>query len=149
KPANRAVELFPDFTLDGSPYLLLARAYDATGKRAEAIKALQKYRELGGWDPQALRKLAGWLDEAGQGGQARERRSPLLLTEPLDAPLHAKLGERFAAGGKPSDSLREYQVLLALDAHDSATAHYGMARALNSLGNRAESRQHVLEALET
>jgi hypothetical protein len=24
-----------------------------------------------------------------------------------------------------------------------------MARALNSLGNRAESRQHVLEALET
>jgi hypothetical protein len=73
----------------------------------------------------------------------------LILIEPLDATLHAKLGERFAAGGKANDSLREYQVLLALDAHDSATAHYGMARALNSLGNRAESRQHVLEALET
>ena len=48
--------------------------------------------------------------------------SALLLIEPLDATLHAKLGERFNAGGKAADSLREYQVLLALDAHDNATA---------------------------
>jgi tetratricopeptide (TPR) repeat protein len=149
KPAKRAVEIFPDYTLSGSPYLLLARAYDETGKRPDAIKALQKYRELGGWDPSALRKLAGWLDEAGQGPQALEVMSALLLIEPLDASLHVKLGERFDAAGQPTESLREYKVLLALDAHDNATAHFGMARALNTLGNREESRQHLLEALET
>jgi tetratricopeptide (TPR) repeat protein len=148
-PAKRAIEIFPDYTLGGSPYLLLARAYDEGGKRPDALKTLQKYREMGGWDPEALRRLAGWLDEVGQSAQALEVMNALLFIEPLDAPLHARLGERFNASGKPNESLREYQVLLALDSHDSATAHFGMARALNSLGNRAESRQHVLEALET
>jgi tetratricopeptide (TPR) repeat protein len=148
-PARRAVEIFPDYTLSGSPYLLLARAYEDAGKRPDAIKTLQKYRELGGWEPEALRELASWLDEAGQAPQALELWNALLLIEPLDAPLHAKLGERLNSGGKPADSLREYQVLLALDTQDSASAHFGMARALNSLGNREESRQHLLQALET
>jgi tetratricopeptide (TPR) repeat protein len=148
-PASRAVEIFPDYTLAGSPYLLLAKAYDATGKRPDAIKSLQRYRELGGWEPAALQGLAAWLDEAGQAPQSLEVLNALLLIEPLDASLHAKLGERFNAGGKAAESLREYQVLLALDAHDSASAHFGIARALNSLGDRANSRQHLLEALET
>jgi tetratricopeptide (TPR) repeat protein len=148
-PASRAVEIFPDYTLGGSPYLLLAKAYDETGKRPDAIKSLQRYRELGGWDPSALKKLAAWLDEAGQAQQSLEVLNALLLIEPLDASLHAKLGERFSAGGKAAESLREYRVLLALDAHDSASAHFGIARALNSLGDRANSRQHLLQALET
>ena len=148
-PANRAVELFPDYTLGGSPYLLLARAYEETGKRPDAIKSLQKYRELGGWDPAALRKLATLLDETGQTQPALDVLSALLLIEPLDASLHAMLGERFNAVGKSAESLREYRVLLALDAHDSASAHFGIARALNSLGDRAQSRQQLLEALET
>jgi cellulose synthase operon protein C len=149
EPARRAVDIFPDYTLGGSPWLLLARAYDSTGKRAEAVGALQRYRELGGWEPAALRKLATWLDEAGKGPQALEVWNSLTLVEPLDATLHAKLGERFNADGKAADSLREYQVLLALDAHDSASANFGIARALNSMGDRAASRRHVLQALET
>ena len=149
EPARRAVDIFPDYTLGGSPWLLLARAYDATGKRPDALGALQRYRELGGWDPAALRKLATWLDEAGQSQQALEVWNSLTLVEPLDASLHAKLGERFSAGGKANDALREYRVLLALDAHDSASANFGIARALNSLGDRTGSRRHLLDALET
>jgi tetratricopeptide (TPR) repeat protein len=149
EPARRAVDIFPDYTLGGSPWLLLARAYDETGKRPDALGALQRYRELGGWDPAALKKLATWLDEAGKQPQALEVLNALTLVEPLDASLHAKLGERYNAGGKAADSLREYKVLLALDAHDSASANFGIARALNSLGDRASSRRHLLEALET
>jgi tetratricopeptide (TPR) repeat protein len=148
-PARRAVEIFPDYTLSGSPYLLLARALDETGKRADAVQALQRYRELGGWDPNALQKLAEWLDEAGQAPQALDVLKALLLVEPLDASLHAKLGERYNSGGKATESLREYRVLLAMDAHDTASANFGIARALNSLGDRAESRRHLLDALET
>jgi tetratricopeptide (TPR) repeat protein len=149
EPARRATGIFPDYTLGGSPWLLLARAYDETGKRPEALAALRRYRELGGWDPSALRKLSAWLDDAGQARESLEVLNALTLVEPFDASLHVQLGERFNAGGKPADSLREYQVLLALDAHDSASANFGIARALNSLGDPANSRRHLLEALET
>jgi tetratricopeptide (TPR) repeat protein len=149
EPARKAVDIFPDYTLGGSPWLLLARAYDATGKRPDALGALTRYRELGGWDPDALKKLATWLDEAGKHPQALEVWNALTLVAPMDVSLHNTLGERFASDGKAADSLREYQVLLALDAHDNASANFGIARALNSLGDRAASRRHLLEALET
>jgi tetratricopeptide (TPR) repeat protein len=149
EPARRAIDLFPDYTLGGSPWLLLARAYDETGKRGDALGALQRYRELGGWDPAALKKLATWLDESKQPQKALEVMQAITLVAPLDASLHAELGQRYNAGNKPNDSLREYQVMLALDAHDSASANFGIARALNSLGDRAASRRKVLEALET
>jgi len=149
EPARRAIELFPDFTLDGTAHLLLVTALDRTGKRAEALKALQEYRRLGGWNPSALRQLSQWLEEAGQADEAADVQYALILIEPLDASLHARLGERFNATGKPAESLREYRVLLALNAHDTASANFGIARALNSLGDQAESRRHLLEALET
>ena len=148
-PARRAIEIFPDYTLDGSAYLLLARALDETGRRPAALESLLRYRERGGWNPSALRKLAQWLEDAGQAQQSLEVLGALVLIEPLDPSLHVRLGEQFNASGKAAESLREYRVLLALDAHDSAAAHFGIARALNTLGERAESRQHLLEALET
>jgi tetratricopeptide (TPR) repeat protein len=147
--ARRAVEIFPEFTTSGSPYLLIAQALDKTSKRNEAIETLQRYRQFGGWDPDALRQLAQWLEEAKREPQALEILNALLLVDPLDASLHAKLGERLYAGNKATDSLREYRVLLALGAHDSAAANFGIARALNSMGDRAASRRHLLDALET
>jgi tetratricopeptide (TPR) repeat protein len=147
--AQRAIEIFPEYTASGSPYLLLARAYDATGKREDAIRTLQQYRELGGWDPDALRQLANWLDEAKRPEQALEVLNALLFVDPLDPALHSKLGERLFASGKPAESLREYRVLLALNAHDTAGANFGIARALRSLGDTVNSRRHLLEALET
>ncbi len=148
-PARRAAEIFPEYTTGDSPYLLLARALDATGKRKEALQSLQRYRDLGGWDPSALRKLAEWLDEAGQPKQALETLHALLLVDPLDAALHANLGERLYAAGNGADSAREYRVLLALDAHDTAAANFGIARALHSTGDNAASRRYLLDALET
>jgi cellulose synthase operon protein C len=147
--ARKAIEIFPDFTLDGSAYIVLAKALDETGKRADAVKALQDYRRLGGWNPAALRQLAKWLEDANNVQEAADVWAALILIEPLDGTLHLRLAERFAATGKPAESLREYRVLLALNPHDTASANFGIARALNSLGNRAESRRHLLEALET
>jgi tetratricopeptide (TPR) repeat protein len=147
--ARKAIELFPDFTLDGSAYIPLANALEQTGKRAEAVKALQDYRRLGGWNPTAFRQLAKWLEEANDKDGAAEIHHALVLIEPLDGTLHARLGERYDAAGQAAESLREYKVLLALNPHDTASANFGIARALNTLGNRAESRRHLLEALET
>jgi len=149
EPARRAADIFPEFTMTGSPHLLLARALDATGNRADAIAALQRYHRLGGWDPEALRLLAGWLDESGRKDQALEVRQALLFADPLDPALHAALGDGFHAAGRMRESLREYRVLLALDPHDRAAANFGIARALRALGDQAGSRRHLLDALET
>jgi tetratricopeptide (TPR) repeat protein len=149
EPARRAAQIFPEFTSPGSPHVLIARALDATGQRAEAINALERYRQLGGWDPGAMKQLAQWLDEAGRGPQALAVYQSLLYADPLDASLHEKLGEKLYAAGQAQQSLREYQVLLALNAHDQAAANFGIARALHSMGDRATSRRHLLQALET
>lgn len=149
EPARRASEIFPDYTLQGSTWLLLAQAQDRLGRRDEAIQTLKRYRELGGWDPGALRRLAELLEQAGDTAQSTEVLNALLLIEPLDATLHARLGERYQADGKPAEALREYRVLLALNAHDTASANLGLARAYHSLGDRANSRRHLLDALET
>lgn len=146
-PARRAVELYPEHTGPGSPYLLLARALDKTGHRPEAIAALEGYRNAGGWDPTAGRELARWLDEAGRADDATTVMQALNYADPLNPEQHAQLGERLLTANRAEDSLREYRVLLALRDHDPAQALLGAARALHALGDRAGSRRNVLDAL--
>ncbi|MDY6945418.1 MAG: tetratricopeptide repeat protein [Pseudomonadota bacterium] len=149
EPARRAVTLYPENTGGDSAHLLLARALDKLDRRPDAIDALEAYRRAGGWDPVALKELARWLDEAGRADQATEVMLALNYAEPLNPDLHAQLGERLLTAGRARDALREFQALLALQALDEAPAHYGMARALREMGDKAGSRRHLLEALET
>jgi cellulose synthase operon protein C len=146
-PAQRAVELYPEHTGPGSPYLLLARALDKSGQRPGAIAALEAYRKAGGWDPTAFRELARWLDEAGRAHDATPVIQALNFSDPLNPDQHAELGERLLTADRAEDSLREFRVLLALRQHDPAQAYFGAARALHALGDRAASRRNVLDAL--
>jgi tetratricopeptide (TPR) repeat protein len=146
-PARRAVELYPEHTGPGSPYLLLARALDKSGRRPEALATLEAYRKAGGWDPAAFRELARWLDEAGRPNDATVLLQALNYADPLNPEQHAQLGERLLTANRAEDSLREFRVLLALREHDPAQAYFGAARALYALGDRAASRRNVLDAL--
>jgi Flp pilus assembly protein TadD len=146
-PAQRAVELYPENTGPGSPYLLLARALDKLGRRPEAITAIEAYRNAGGWDPTAFRELARWLDEAGRANDATNVMQALNYADPMNPDQHAQLGERLLTANRAEDSLREFRVLLALREHDPAQAYFGAARALYALGDRAASRRNVLDAL--
>ncbi len=148
-PARTAIEIYPEDLSDDSPYLLLARALEKTGRRDQAIDALLTYRRLGGWQPAALRELAQWLEQAGRSGEASDVLAAVNYADPLDAAQHRQLGEQLLTAGRPEESLREFQVLLALDSHDPAMAHFGMARALRAQGDAVASRRHLLEALET
>ena len=146
-PAKRAAELYPEHVGPGSPNLLLARSLDKLGRRAEAIAAVEAYRNAGGWDPAALRELARWLDEAGRKQDATAVLQALNYADPLNPEQHVELGERLLADNRAEDSLREFRVLLALREHDQAPALFGAARALYALGDRAASRRNVLDAL--
>jgi tetratricopeptide (TPR) repeat protein len=147
EPARRAVALYPESVGPDSAHLMLARALDKLNRRSEAMAALEHYRGAGGWDPTALKELARWLDEAGRGTDAIEVLLALNYADPLNIDLHAQLGERLLAAGRAEDSLREFRALLALNAIDQAPAHYGVARALREMGDKAGSRRHLLDAL--
>ena len=46
------------------------------------------------------------------------------------------------------EALQEYQVAMALNPHDKATAWYRLASAQHALGNVEESQANVLQALD-
>jgi tetratricopeptide (TPR) repeat protein len=147
--ARAAIAIYPEDLSADSPYLLLARAMDKASRRDEAIDALLRYRSLGGWDPSVLRQLAEWLEQANRVTEASEVLAAVNYADPLNAAQHRTLGEQLLTAGRPEESLREFQVLLALDDHDPAMAHFGMARALRAQGDVVASRRHLLDALET
>lgn len=149
EPARKAIELYPEHSGPGSPYLLLARALDKSSDRPQALQTLLDYRKAGGWDPGTLRELATWLDEAGRGAEALEVLAAINYVDPLNGTQHNVLGERLLANGKHEDALREFRVQVALSPHDPAPGNFGMARAFRALGDQAASRRHVLTALET
>jgi tetratricopeptide (TPR) repeat protein len=67
---------------------------------------------------------------------------------PFDAEIHNTLGDWLIEANDPEAALVEYQVALALEPHDLASAHYRVARALNQLQEQNKSRHHLLSALE-
>jgi tetratricopeptide (TPR) repeat protein len=149
EPARRAVALYPENTGGDSPHLMLAKALDKLNRRSDAIAALENYHRAGGWDPGALRELSRWLDEAGRTQEATDVMVSLNYSDPLNADVHSQLGERLLTAGRAEESLREFQALLALNTLDQAPAHFGMARALREMGDKAGSRRHLLDALAT
>jgi tetratricopeptide (TPR) repeat protein len=149
EPARRAVALYPEHVGGDSPHLMLAKALDKLNRRPEAIAALEAYHRAGGWDPVALRELSRWLDEAGRAQEATDLMVSLNYSDPLNADVHSQLGERLLTAGRAEEALREFQALLALNTLDEAPAHYGMARALREMGDKAGSRRHLLDALAT
>jgi tetratricopeptide (TPR) repeat protein len=149
EPARKAIELYPEYTGPGSAYLLLAQAQDKAGQRSAAIASLLEYRKAGGWEPDTLRELSAWLESAGRANDEIDTLAALNYADPLSPGHHAKLGERLLSVGKPEQSLREFQVQLALESADPALANFGVARAQRALGDAAASRRHLLDALST
>jgi tetratricopeptide (TPR) repeat protein len=146
--ASRAIEIYPDDVANDGPYVLLARAYDKLRQRSRAVDILQRYRRAGGWDPASMRQLAQWLEPT-DAAMAIVVLNGANYADPLNGAQHRLLGEQLLAAGRGEDSLQEFQVLLSLEPHDPATAHFGMARALRTMGDSQRSRRHVLQALET
>jgi cellulose synthase operon protein C len=146
--AQRAIEIYPDDVAGDGPYLLLVTALDKLGQRDRAIETLQRYRKAGGWDPGAMRQLSQWL-QASSASESLDVLTSVNFADPLNAAQHQLLGESLLAAGRGDESMQEFQVLLSLNPQDPATAHFGMARALRSIGDTQGSRRQLLEALET
>lgn len=146
--AGPMVDILPQYVEPDSPYLLLARAHEQLGDDAAALDALERFWTLGGYEPDALGRLADALDGAGRNEDAIRALAAINLVDPLDLELHHRLGTRLLEAGRAADALRELEIALALDPHDKAAVWYQLARAHESLGQRDAAQQSLLEALD-
>jgi len=91
--ASQAIELFPDFVDQGSPYIAKARAHRELKETALLTSTLLEYRKRGGSDPDALLSLAAALGEANRADDA-----PALATGRGDDHRDARCREDAAFG---------------------------------------------------
>ena len=148
EPAEAAKAAYPQHVGSGSAYVLLANAHDKAGNREAAVAELQEYERRGGRQPETLKKLAGWLEEAGRDAEAAYTYNGLIYNWPQDEELHARLGDLHLEAGRADLARREFEAVLALDPLDRATAEFNLARAYVKIGDLASARLHVLQALE-
>ena len=146
--AESAIAAYPDYVDDGDGYIPMAMALEELGRRPEALETLETYWRLGGYSPGALRRLGGWLHEAGRPDDAIAVYGDLIMVTPLDAEVHTTLGDWMLAEGMADGALREYRALMAMQPHDMAGAHYRLATAFLALEDQARTREHLLYALE-
>lgn len=148
EPARDARDAYPQHVGVGSSYSLLASAHNQLGSREAAIEQLQEYERRGGRQPETLKRLARWLEEAGRGDEAAYTYGGLLYNWPQDEETHARLGELYFEAGRADLARREFEAVLALEPLDRASAEYNLARAYVKIGDLAKARLHVLRALE-
>ena len=146
--AKHLLDLLPAYVEPDSPYLALAQAQEELGQRQQAIGALEKFWQNGGYDPAALKRLGNWLYEDNRSAEAIDVLRSVNLVDPLDQELHGTLGDMLLEANRAKEALTEYSIALALDPHDKATAYYRMASAHHELGNDEQSQDHLLQALD-
>ena len=146
--AAEAIELFPDYVDDGSPYIAKARAHRELGETALGTNTLLEYRKRGGYDPDALIALARMLGDAGRTDESIAVFKDVLMVAPLRPEVHRDFGDRLAAANRQREALVEYQAFLAMNPQDLAEAHYRLAKTYVALDDRAKGREHLLYALE-
>jgi tetratricopeptide (TPR) repeat protein len=146
--ATSLLDMHRGYVASDSPYLMLAKAHYELGSRARAIETMAAFRERGGYDPAALKQHAEWLLEAGRQEEAIEVLMSINLVQPLDTELHGKLGDLLLDSGDAAAALQEYQIALARDPHDKATAHYRVASAYRETGEFDLARSSLLQALD-
>jgi tetratricopeptide (TPR) repeat protein len=146
--ARQLIAIIPQYVEADSPYLVLARAQRELGEQTAARDSLETFWRNGGYDPASLKRLAQWFADDGHNAHAIEVMQSINLVDPLDQELHGTLGDMLLESGQAENALREFEIALALEPHDMATAWYRLAQAHYELGNIEASQEHLLQALD-
>jgi Flp pilus assembly protein TadD len=127
---------------------MLAEVHEKKSDRKAAIGELLGYYHRGGRDPEELKKLAGWLDEAGRREEATAVLDELLYIWPADEELHADLGDWMLADNRNQEALREFNVLLSMNPHDKAATYFRLAETYHKMNDSQRARRNLLMSLE-
>ncbi|HWK55190.1 MAG TPA: tetratricopeptide repeat protein [Hyphomicrobiales bacterium] len=146
--AERANFAYPDYVEIDSPYIAMARAYARLDDTDKEFETLREFHDRGGYAPRALLALGDrYLERNDQDGALRAWRD-VLWVSPFMEELHVKLGDLYMTQSQPDKALKEYQVLLALDPTDKASANLKLAQAYHALGDTDRTMEHLLTALD-
>lgn len=146
--ADRALFTYPAYFENDSAYVMKARAYRALEDEEAEIEALEAFWKGGGYLPQALISLGTYYIERGRLEEAEAVLTDANWSNPFREELHAKLGDLYMDTDRPQQALGEYEVLLALDPLDKASANYRVARAWNALDNVEKTMEYLMTALD-
>src|SRR5262249_8719679 len=137
---RKAIDLFPYFAGEGSPYSLLAELYTSRGQKAEAAAVLEALVAHNETNVDAVAKLAQLKLELGDKKGAGETLRKGFYVQPFDPALHKLAGGVYLELGNSAEAIREFKTVVALAPPDAAEAHYDLARALEASGNKPEAK---------
>ncbi len=141
-------DLYPDYVEAGSVYEFLATAYRAKDDKPAAIAELERYVKMGGRNPDSIKLLAKWEEEAGNKKEAAAVLERLNMIFPVDDELHQRLGSLSLDLKQPRQAIREFQAVLAHKPIDPAQAHYELALAYKLDHQPEKAKDEALAALE-
>jgi tetratricopeptide (TPR) repeat protein len=145
---REALRLFPGYPGEDGPLRHLARIHETRGETREAADALRRLGSLNESAWEAAMEEARLRQDMGDAAGERNALARAVEIFPYDPDQHARLAELHAAAGDTGGAVRERRAVLALDPVDRAQAHFRLAEALLSDGDRGEARTQVLRALE-
>jgi len=147
KQALAVHKFYPEYVGRNSGYELTADLYLSRGDKAAAVRELEAYRDAGGGNPDALKKLAGLERDTGNAKQAQRTLIALNYVYPQDAELHRQLGGLLLAAGDADGAVREGKAEVALNGQ-AVESHYELAKALHAAHRVKEAKDEVVLALE-
>jgi cellulose synthase operon protein C len=140
---------YTDYVEAGSVYEFLAQAYAAKNDKPAALAELERYAKIGGRNPETIKTLATYLEEAGRKKDAAAALDRLNYIYLMDTEAHQRLGALWLDLGNNAGAVREFQAVLARSPIDPAAAHYNLARALHQNHQDEQAKDQLVDALET
>lgn len=148
RPLERAIELFPYAAGQGSPYELLADVYRRLDRPDNLVAALESWWKRSPKSSERAEELARMLAERDRREEAVEVLKHSMFSDPFSEKAHQLLGRLLLELDRPQEAVVEFQVRLAMQPVDEATARFDLAQALMRNGDREAARRQVLLALE-
>ena len=145
---EKSIQVFPTSAGQGSPYSLLAEIYDKLSLTDQALDLRRRWWRMAPRFSDNARRLADLLSEKELNQEAAEVLESAMYGDPLETGLHEKLGEVYMQTQEPERAVAEFEMVLAMEPADQATAHYRLAHALLDSGDSGRARRHVLMSLE-
>ncbi len=146
---EKAISLYRDYVEAANAYETVGDAALAKGDKKKVIDVLSRYAAVGGRNPETLKKLAVFQEEAGDKRGAAATLEKVNFIYPIkDDAMHKRLGDLYLGLNNPSGAVREFGAWLAEKPNDKADAHYHLARAYQAARQADKAEDHVLEALE-
>ncbi|MFN0119025.1 MAG: tetratricopeptide repeat protein [Blastocatellia bacterium] len=142
---KKAIEVFPYYTSGGNPYEMLAQCYEKKNDTDGEAEALLQLARLDENNHVALNRLSAIQQKA---IDPLELYRLLVYIQPLTANLHAQGGQAYLDRNDAARAITAFEVALALDPADKATAHYNLGRAYLAAGRRPEAKKQVMKSLE-